>query len=404
VPATLVVETDVRGADSSASSARRHHVEERLILLSAGTAERRAQTRDETERLSAAADWGVLARLLESRRLLATLGPRLTALAADSGEAFDAAVAASIASSRLQAGVLELIGARIRAALLDAGINASALKGPQLSSALYGDCGRRPSSDIDLLVGEEQLEHAVAVVRELGYKAPTDRVRKDGLPLLHFALAHEQGELPSVELHWRIHWYESRFARERLLGNGRDWHPQLEDELAALLLFYARDGFIGLRYASDLSAWWDRHGDACPPGAIDEVIGAYPALGPVLTTAAAVSERTVGIPAARLARRAQALSIRERLAARVADPNPQLSRAQFYSEVSLVDCLLSPIKDMRALLARQLAQPEHDGPERARRPWMRALTATLSHAARTLLRHAITLTRIYGPSRTEWSS
>jgi hypothetical protein len=32
------------------------------------------------------------------------------------------------------------------------------------------------------------------------------------------------------------------------------------EQLAALLLFYARDGFLGLRFVADIAAWWDRHG------------------------------------------------------------------------------------------------------------------------------------------------
>ena len=54
----------------------------------------------------------------------------------------------------------------------------------------------------------EQLQAAVEVVRGLGYGAPTDYVQECGLPLLHFVLVHERGELPPVELHWRVHWYE----------------------------------------------------------------------------------------------------------------------------------------------------------------------------------------------------
>ena len=105
---------------------------------------------------------------------------------------------------------------------------------------------------------------------------PTDYVQDSGLPLLHFVLVHERGELPPVELHWRVHWYEQRFARERLLpptaGQEGQWRPAPADELTSLLLFYARDGFIDLRLATDLGAWWDVHGPDLDPGALDEVL------------------------------------------------------------------------------------------------------------------------------------
>ena len=77
--------------------------------------------------------------------------------------------------------------------LADAGIRCTPLKGPLLGEAIYGDPGRRLSSDIDLLVAPEQLQAAVEVVRGLGYGAPTDHVGADGLPLLHFVLVHERG-------------------------------------------------------------------------------------------------------------------------------------------------------------------------------------------------------------------
>lgn len=52
-------------------------------------------------------------------------------------------------------------------------------------------------------------------------------------------LVHERGELPLVELHWRMHWYEQDFARERLLPPAEDpmgdWRPAPVDELATLL-------------------------------------------------------------------------------------------------------------------------------------------------------------------------
>ena len=124
-----------------------------------------------------------------------------------------------------------------------------------------------------------------------------------GLPLLHFALVHERGELPPVELHWRVHWYERSFARERLLPPAvdplDDWRPAPADELAALLLFYARDGFVDLRLATDLGAWWDVYGAELPPGALDELLHSYPAFAHAIPVALRVAERLVGLPAAR---------------------------------------------------------------------------------------------------------
>src|SRR6201999_2782545 len=95
-------------------------------------------------------------------------------------------------------------------------------------------------------------------------------------------LMHGRDELPPVELHWRIHWYERNFAVERLLPPASpaspDWCPEPVDELAALLLFYARDGFIDLRLATDLGAWWDVRGAGVEVGALERLLDTYPAL------------------------------------------------------------------------------------------------------------------------------
>ncbi len=231
----------------SSSEAERH-----VILLSAGTADRRRAMREQTGPLIAEVDWSRLAQTLRLRKLLPTLGPRILELAGESASnAFAAAVAEALETTRRRGAFLQLVTLRIVAMLAGAGIRCAPLKGPLLGEAIYGDPGRRLSSDIDLLVSPDELQAAVGVVRGLGYGAPTDYVEACGLPQLHFVLVHERGELPPVELHWRLHWYERNFARQRLLPAtvvpSGEWRPAPADELAALLLFYARDGFVGLR-------------------------------------------------------------------------------------------------------------------------------------------------------------
>src|ERR1017187_2005929 len=182
--------------------------EHQLILLSAGTAARRRAMGERADRLIADLDWPRLAETLCRRRLLPTLGPRIVELAKwRASDEFVATVEEAIATGRRHGAFLQLISLRAIAVLADAGIRSIALKGPLLGEAIYGDPGRRPSSDIDLLVAPEQLRAAVEVIRELGYGAPPDHVHEDGLPLLHFVLVHQTGELPPIELHWRVHWY-----------------------------------------------------------------------------------------------------------------------------------------------------------------------------------------------------
>jgi hypothetical protein len=373
--------------------------EQRLILLSAGTAARRQRTRSEAYDLGALANWSLVAELLRARRLLPLLGPRLIEFAEGRyrGE-FERSVTQALDAGRRQGAFLQLIEARVMSALQDARIMSTPLKGPRLSEALYGEPGRRLSSDVDLLVAQEQLHDAVEVARGLGYAPPTDHTDDRGLPLLHFALIHERRELPPVELHWRVHWYEERFARERLLApvgeSGEQWRPAPIDELTTLLLLYARDGFINLRLATDIGAWHDAHGADLQPGAIDETIRAYPAFAHVLSVAARVSERIIGLPAARLTERGARLGPREHIALRLADPSPRPSEAQLYADMGLMDGLLAPPGSFGAFVKRQVFPPQAVIRQHAPSLQGQRVSSTLGYSVRVLGRYFLAMARL----------
>jgi hypothetical protein len=354
---------------------------------------------ERADQLMGDVDWQRLAERLRMRRLLPTLGPRVIGLAQGrASDGFCAAVDHAIVTARRHGAFLELVSLRAIAMLADAGIRSAALKGPLLGEAIYGDPGRRPSSDIDLLVAPEQLHTAVEVVRGLGYGAPTDYVDDSGLPLLHLMLLHERGELPAVELHWRVHWYEGSFARERLLPPVADppheWRPAPADELIALLLFYARDGFVDLRLASDLSAWWDVYGGDLPAGAIGELQCAYPALARVVAVAAEVAKETVGLPATEIVGDIPELGLRERLAVRLANPHPHSSRAQLYAEIGLIDGLLMPPGGFGAFVRRQVLPPPEVRDQQARHAARRRARSPLSRGAGMLARYCLAIARL----------
>jgi hypothetical protein len=378
--------------------------EEAMILLSAGTTARRSAARARSQQLAPAMDWQRLAEMLRLRRLLSTLGPRIAELAGDRiSDNFIAAVEHAIADGCRQAALLQLVSARIITALSAEGIRSSALKGPLLGEAIYGEPGRRQSSDIDLLVPTEQLSAAVEVVRRLGYRPPNDHVESGGLPLLHFALAHERGELPTVELHWRIHWYERDFAGERLLASHCDlsgrWRPAPVDELAALLLFYARDGFIGLRMAADLSAWWDTFGADLQPGALNPLLDDYPALRRAIRVAAVVAEEVVGIPAEQISGPGTEFDLRERMAIKMANPSPRTSQAQLYADIGLIDWLLAPPRGAGDFIRRQVLVPREVRIQRARRAGKRRATSSVGHGARVIGRYGLTIGRLAASKR-----
>jgi hypothetical protein len=375
-----------------------HEREYSLLIVSAGTAERRERERERAAELAETADWSLLADLLRAGRLLPTLGPRLIELVGDRSDgSFTAAVEEAVGAGQLQDALLLMIGERLHGALGEAGIRAAELKGPRLGAELHGEAGRRLSSDIDVLVEPGQLAAAVEVARSLGYAPPSDHVEANGLPLLHFTLEHEQGELPPVELHWRVHWYEPRFAAERLLpasaGSAVEWRPAPADELAALLLFYARDGFTGLRQATDVSAWWDRHGEELAAGELDEIAAAYPELARALAVASRVAARTVGLPPGLLAA-GRALDSKESLALRLANPWPYASSQQLYAEIGLIDGLLAPPGGLSAFFRRQVAPPRAVLREHAERAMDGRVNTTLGYSVRVLGRYGLALGRL----------
>jgi hypothetical protein len=379
------------------------HAQRQLILLSVGTAERRRAMATQAARLAREIDWATLHQTLAIRRLLPTLGPRVVELAGEHASGvFAAAVDDALHAGRRQGALLALLSERLSAALARAGIACTPLKGPTLAEALYGDPGRRPSSDIDLLVPRERLHDAVEIVRAQGYAPPTDHLDGEGLPLLHFALLHERGELPPVELHWRVHWYERRFASERLLppdGVPRaGWRPAPAHSLAALLLFYARDGFVDVRLASDLGAWWDAFGPTLPTGALEPVLDAHPALARALIAAAHVAERIVGLPTHHLISPARKLGWRARTAVRLANPNPHgTSPAQLYADIGLVDGLLSPKGGTAAFARRQLLPPR--AVLRQRTPQGHG-ASPLAHGMRELGRYGLAFARLMSAPET----
>jgi Uncharacterised nucleotidyltransferase len=355
--------------------------------------------REQASPLIEQVDWLALADTLRSRRLLPVLGPRILELAEKSANhEFAAAVEQAIDTGRRHGAFLQLVSLRITAMLAQAGIRSTALKGPLFGEAIYGDPGRRLSSDIDLLVSPDQLQAAVDVVRGLGYSAPTDYVQANGLPLLHFVLAHERKELPPVELHWRIHWYEDHFAQERLLPPATDtpgdWRPEPVDELAALLLFYARDGFIDLRLASDLSGWWDVHGAELLPGALDELLRSYPALARVIPVAVVVAGKIAGLPAREIMKDMPKLGVRERMAVRLANPNPRSSLSQLYADIGLIDGLLTPAGELGAFVRRQVLPPREVLDQQARHRGRPRQRSAVGRGAGVLARYGLTMTRL----------
>ena len=351
---------------------------EELVLLAAGTTARRRATAGRVEALQGQVAWGALLAELAAQRLVALLGGRLLEMVGTRAPtAFADAVRAETEALRQAAALMELATLRVATTLEAAGIANVPLKGPLLARTLHGDPGMRFSGDIDVLVTHDNLRRAVAALEPLGWRL------QDGAadPVLHLALTHGAG-LPKVELHWRVHWYETEFGARALARArpGPDGVRRLHatDELAALLLYHARDGFAGLRHPTDAAAWWDAH--AASPGAavLAPVAVEHPGLTRALSASAAVLDVLVGVPAARLVEADPAWGARR--AAGLANPLMHGTPQQITAEISLVDGLLTPAGQRAASLRRRVLVDPCQLPTRtARRP---IALARVEHALR----------------------
>jgi hypothetical protein len=296
--------------------------------------------------------------VLRDQRLLALLGSRaIAAWGADAPPGFAAAVAADLAANRARGLALEALGARFVAALGEAGIAALVLKGPPQARRRHGDVGLRLSNDVDLLVSSRQLAAAAELLEGFGYAVdPATPLRAHGLPDIHLTLRSADGSLPRIDLHWRVHWYEDRFSGDLLAGaRNRDGVPEPEprDDLAALLLFHARDGFFGLRAAVDIAAWCELHASE-PAPLLERHWREYPRLRRPFAAAARAVERVVGIPASRFVGDPERVGVTPRLAANLANWSQAGDPDQLRANIAVVDALLSPPGELPGFVRREV--------------------------------------------------
>jgi hypothetical protein len=359
-----------------------------LLRLLASTDLQRAREQQQLDDLVTRCDPTALLEHAGKLRLTGLLELRL-------GEKFAAWPAATVqaplaryrAAAQRESVRHQLVAMGALGALARAQIRAVPVKGSFWSRWLYGDSATRVSADIDLLVLPENLEQAVDVLVEAGYQRPHDVRRSDGLPYLHHTLGHPTAQ--DIELHWRLHWFASEWSREAWTTAEPDPEGVLrltaENELAAALVFSARDGFRGLRYLADVAAIWDTRAAELPPGGLEGLVDRHPELRRTLATAAVIAERHVGVPYHGL------LADRHRrdvsaLAVRLADWPLAVAPAQGKGDVNLVDGLLTPRRYAGEYVRRAIVPPSesfvHHHPELAGAPVRTALKQG-EHATRT---------------------
>jgi hypothetical protein len=336
--------------------------EQQLGLLVCGTAARRAAAEPRVRELAARSNAERLAAVLDGQRLLAIAGGRLTEVAPDAfPPAFHAHVAGASQIAARRAVAVDSVGDSLQRTLDEHGIANVPLKGTALARRLYGDLSHRSSADVDVLVGRDDLDAALAAVLERGWRPPRDPLVAGGLPDLHYTCDPPREWLPQIEVHWRVHWHETRFSRALLESVRADGagvrRPAAAYDLAALLLFFARDGFIGLRYAADIAAWWDVYAGELQAGGLRGVVADHPEIAAPLRTAAVVSERLGGPRAANVLGDVPSLSPRETRAVRLANWTATGDPHQLAANRAFVDWLLRPPRSLRAYTRRHLRPP-----------------------------------------------
>jgi hypothetical protein len=294
---------------------------------------------------------------MERHQLVALVGTRLQA-AGLLPEDLDPRVDERLQEDRLRALLFAGIGDQVLRSLEAAGIRALALKGYALAENVHGDAGLRRYGDIDVLVSPPDLERAVTTLAGLGYERESTPIPEPPEDL-HHVLVNPTGAVPEVELHWRVHWFENRFSprmlrRSEMAGDRR--RAAADDELAALLLFYARDGFQGLRLAADLAAWWDTRSGELGSRPLDHLAEEHPELRATWWAALQVAERVVGIPATRVMTPPPP-GLRRRLAVELANWQGTGDPDQLSSDVLLVNLLLAPRGEVGAALRRSVFLP-----------------------------------------------
>jgi len=378
-----------------ASWQRRTTPEHELALLLSGTAALRARHGRRILQLAQTVDMSRLEAVVRAQGMLTLVGHRLQQHFRPSA-AFRSHMEEHAQQARRQGIFQEMLTIRLTAALAESGVRALPLKGPFLGERLYTDLGARVSADIDLLVARTDLLRAVEILAGVGYRR--HRLLPLSLsnpPALHERMIHPSG-LTDVELHWRVHWGEERFSAGMLARSVRERNGVLvaepRDELTALLLMYARDGFAGLRLAADIAACWDRHAHELGSCGIVRVARDHPTILPTLATAVALTERLVGVPGDQLLSKKQCASASP-LAIRLANWSLHGSRSQIDANAYLVELVLSHATERRAVMYRQfvLAPREAAGPDHHVRS---RFSSIVSHTARVLRRFAIAIATV----------
>jgi hypothetical protein len=200
----------------SASAPRRS--EHELLLSCARTRGAEAQAERARQLVRGGIDWAALLTLALDHGVMPLLYRNLFILGPEAAPApfVDNLRALAMANTyRNLSLTAELL--RVISVLEDNGVPAVAYKGPVLAAIAYGDTALRQFSDLDLLVGRQDLEKVKAILLSAGFLLSHSLTKKQ--ERAHLAHTCEVGfGLEDPRVHLDVHW---RFAA-RFMGLGPD--------------------------------------------------------------------------------------------------------------------------------------------------------------------------------------
>lgn len=329
------------------------------MLLLAGLRARRVSSAAQLRAALAATSPDAFVQVLARNRVTVVCLTRLQEIAPDLLlPEYAAHLAARRDAQRRRSFVLHHLGRRVVAGLAEQGVPAVVLKGTELAQTAHGDAGAREVDDLDVLVARESLGRAREALAGLGFTpAEAQSSSHQGASWIHLEYEHVSGAYPRLELHWRVHWLDERFAGvalRRAHAHGDVCRLRASDELVALLLFYARDGFAGVRLPADLAGVWDSLTDAeraAAPAEVAATVAAHPELERAVGCAAHLANRLVGLPALLQTPRGRRASA----AIRMANWDLHGDLDQMKANATIIDLLLSPASSLRVSARRHWA-------------------------------------------------
>jgi hypothetical protein len=151
-----------------------------------------------------------------------------------------------------------------------ASIRAVALKGPLLGERLYPDPRMRLSADLDLLVAANDLDRAVAALKDIGYGTGKESEARF-LRKYHYHIVLSRSSPPAIELHFRLaDSFGVRIPAEDFLSRAGVYRTRRgnissilspEDEMLYLCVHAAGHRFIRLSWLFDIKLLLLQHPD-----------------------------------------------------------------------------------------------------------------------------------------------